>query len=128
MPDPREENLRKLWRALEALDARPLALGDLQQKELPVGWSPEALLDHGNRDLATAHGRVDILQYVHGKLETPEDYDALAGKAEPVDIGFGVFLVVGYEDLIDLKTLAGRDQDLTDIRALREARDETSAG
>jgi len=27
-----------------------------------------------------------------------------------------------YEDLIDFKNLAGRDQDLTDIRALREAR------
>jgi len=34
-------------------------------------------------------------------------------------------LFVGYNDLLDLKTIAGRGQDLVDIRALGEARGAT---
>jgi hypothetical protein len=36
-------------------------------------------------------------------------------------------LFASYEDLIDFKNIAGRDQDLIDIRALREARGETDS-
>ena len=127
VPDPREDNLRMLWDALLELKARPLAIGDLDPKELPVAWSLDSLLHRGNWDLATDRGRIDILQFVAGKIETAEDYDALAERAEAADIGFGPVLMVGYDDLIDFKTLASRDQDLTDIRALREARGDTSS-
>ena len=40
--------------------------------------------------------------------------------------GFGTLWIVGFDELIDLKTLAGRDQDLIDVRALREAHDDTA--
>jgi hypothetical protein len=57
-----------------------------------------------------------------GKLETPEDYERLAAAADEAHFDFGTVRFAGFEDLIDFKNLAGRDQDLTDIRALREAR------
>jgi hypothetical protein len=126
VPEPTEENLRRLWGALAEMEAEPLSLGDLRHDELPVPFTLQALLDLGNWDLATRHGRVDVLQYVVGKLESPEDYDRLARRADADHFEFGTVLFAGYEDLIDFKNLAGRDQDLTDIRALREARGDFS--
>jgi hypothetical protein len=122
VPEPSEANLRRLWAALQELDAAPLALQDLRPEELPEPFTIEGLLKLGNWDLSTKHGRLDLFQYVQGKLESAEDHATLAGRSEETRFDFGVVRFVSYGDLLDMKTLAGRDQDLVDIRALREAR------
>jgi hypothetical protein len=122
VPGPSEENLGRLWDALVELDAEPLALGDLRPQELPAQFTLERLLELGNWDLATRHGRVDVMQFLAGKLEAPEDYDGLRRRADEARFDFGTVRFVAYEDLLDLKNLAGRDQDLIDVRALRQAR------
>jgi hypothetical protein len=122
VPEPSADNLERLWEALEEMDAEPLAFGDLRADELPTSFTLQSLLEHANWDLATRYGRVDVLQYVTGKLEVPEDYAGLAARADTAHFEFGTVLFAGYDDLLDFKNLAGRDQDLTDIRALREAR------
>lgn len=122
VPEPNEQNLRRLWEALVGMEAEPLALGDLRPEELPTPFTLEGLLGLGSWDLATKHGRIDILQSLVGKLETPADYDALARRADKANFEFGTVLFASYADIIDFKNIAGRDQDLTDIRALREAR------
>lgn len=122
VPEPSEGNLRRLWDALQELEAQPLSLHDFRPEELPEPFALGGLLKLGNWDLATKHGRLDILQHLSGKLETEEDHAGLAERSETAHFDFGTIRVVGYEDLIDLKDLAGRDQDLIDIRALREAR------
>jgi hypothetical protein len=124
-PRPTPDNLTRLWQALEELEASPLALADFRPDELPVPFTLDGLLDLGSWDLETKHGRLDVLQHVPGKLEEAEDYDRLRDAAEAGRYEFGTVWFVGYEDLIDLKTIAGRDQDLIDIRALREARSDT---
>lgn len=122
VPDPNEQNVRRLWDALVEMEAEPLALGDFRPEELAAPFSLEGLLDLGNWDLATKHGRIDILQQLVGKIETPGDYDGLARRADRARFEFGTVLFASYNDIIDFKNIAGRDQDLTDIRALREAR------
>ncbi|HEV2250859.1 MAG TPA: hypothetical protein VGT60_10175 [Candidatus Limnocylindria bacterium] len=122
VPDPSDANLDRLWAALRELAAAPLALQDFRPEELPAPLTRESLRQLGNWDLATAHGRLDILQFIGGKLETAADYAALARGSEATRFDFGVVRFVGYGDLLDLKTIAGRDQDLLDIRALQEAR------
>jgi hypothetical protein len=122
VPEPSQGNLARLWDALREMKAEPLALGDIRPEELPAPFTLESLFGLGNWDLATRHGRVDVLQYLVGKIESPEDYAGLAERAETARFDFGTVSFAGYEDLIDFKNLAGRDQDLTDIRALREAR------
>lgn len=119
VPQPRGENLRRLWDALLEMEARPLSLGD---------FTLDGLLNLGNWDLASRYGRVDVLQYVAGKLETPDDYDGLVQHADEARFDFGAVLFAGYDDLIDFKNLAGREQDLIDIRALREARGDIGPG
>jgi hypothetical protein len=128
VPEPTDANLRRLWQALLEMAAHPLESGDFRADELPTPFNLEGLLQLGNWALMTRYGRLDILQYVHGKLETPEDYDRLEGEADELELEFGAVLFAGYDDLIDFKNVAGRDQDLTDIRALREARGEMRPG
>jgi hypothetical protein len=122
VPEPSAANLRRLWVALQELEAAPLALQHVRREELPEPLALEGLLKLGNWDLSTKHGRLDILQYIEGKLETTHDAVALAQRSEETRFDFGVVRFVSYDDLLDLKTIAGRDQDLVDIRALREAR------
>lgn len=126
VPGPDSENLERLWQALLEIDAEPFALGDFRPEELPAPFSQAELRRGGNWDLATVHGRLDIIQFRAGALETPEDYRRLRSSAVPERHPFGTWWVAGYQDLIDLKVLAGRDQDLVDIRALREANDDTA--
>ena len=126
VPSPQPENLGRLSTALVELNAKPRALGEFRPDELPVPLSLAGLLLGGNWDLDTRYGRLDILQQRAGALETPEDYRRLRASAVPESHGFGTVWFAGYDELIDLKTLAGRDQDLIDIRALREANDDTA--
>lgn len=126
VPDPSDANLRRLWAAMQDLDSAPLALQDFRPEELPEPFGLEGLLKLGNWDLSTRHGRLDVLQHINGKLETAEDYATLAQASEAMSFDFGVVRFVGYGDLLDLKTIAGRDQDLLDIRALQEARGDIS--
>ncbi len=126
VPAPDPENLEKLWQALVEVEAQPLALGYFRLEEVPVPFSRDGLLQGGSWDLSTVHGRLDIIQYRAGAIETPEDYKRLRASAVPEKHPFGTWSVAGYEDLIDLKMLAGREQDLVDIRALREANDDTA--
>ena len=126
VPAPDAANLDRLWAALVELDAEMLAVGEIRREEMPLQLSAEALRGGANWDLRTTQGRLDVIQYLEGALEAPGDYERLRSGAVPGRYSFGTVWVAGYEDLIDLKTLAGRDQDLIDIRALREANDDTA--
>lgn len=125
VPNPASDNLENLLRALKALDASPLELQDFRREELPVDLTLENLALGGNCAFSTKHGRLDVMQYIEGALETAEDYTRLRIDAVDSRFDFGTISFAGYEELLDLKTLAGRDTDLTDIRALREARGDT---
>jgi hypothetical protein len=81
-----------------------------------------SLAQGGSWELDTAHGLLHVLQYLVGKVESPDDYEGLRERADAIRYDFGTVRFAGYRDLIDLKYLAGREQDLIDIRALEEAR------
>ncbi len=121
---PDHNNLRLLWAALQALEAQPLQPDDVPKKDWPVDLTLEGLCLGANWLLMTKHGRLDVLQYIEDKLETPADYKQLKEGAEAVQFDYGCVYFVGYADLIDLKNLAGRPDDERDIRALYDARKE----
>ena len=125
VPAPDPKNLERLWAALNELAARPSAVGDFRPDELAASLSLDSLVRGGNWELSTRDGRLDILQYREGAIESVDDYRRLRAGAVRGRYDFGDVWVVGYDDLIDLKSLAGRDQDLADIRALREANEDT---
>ena len=127
VPEPSRENLERLLEALAELEARQSAIGDLAAHELPATLSLDGLLTGGNWDLETRFGRLDLMQFIDGALESPEDYRRLRSSAVAGTFEFGLTWFAGYRELLDLKQLAGRDQDLIDIRALREANRDTLA-
>jgi len=122
VPDPSSANIGRLWDALSDLDARPADLPGIRPDEHAVAFSRESLELGGSRELETRFGLLHVLQHLFGKVESAEDYARLRERAEPIRYDFGTVRFVGYEDLVDLKYLAGREQDMTDIRALAEAR------
>ena len=75
----------------------------------------------GNWALKTEHGRVDVMQWLPGAAA----YEELDANAVPIDVrGVGVVRFAGYEDVVAMKTAAGRRQDDEDLARLREARGE----
>lgn len=75
----------------------------------------------GNWALQTDHGPVDVMQWPPGAAA----YDELDETAVPIDVrGVGVVRFASYEDVVAMKTAAGRRQDEEDLARLREARDE----
>jgi hypothetical protein len=121
VPRPGEENLTRLWRALNELDAQPQGLEDFRPEEMPVEWGLEGLIEGGgNWIVHTRFGRLDVMQWV----EPFDSYDELRESAieEYVDEIGSTLLVAGVDDLIAMKEAAGRDQDRIDITALRMAR------
>jgi hypothetical protein len=120
VPKPGEENIRRLWRALEELEAEPLGLEDFRAEEPPVEWSLEGLIEgRANWIVQTRFGRLDVMQSV----DPFESYEELRGNAVGVDVeeSGGTILVAGLDELIVMKEVAGRDQDLIDITRLRMA-------
>lgn len=120
VPAPGEDNLTRLWRALEELEAESQGLEDLRPEGMPVEWSLEGLIQGGgNWIIHTRFGRLDVMQWV----EPFDSYDQLRANAveEHVEEIGGTILIAGLDDLVAMKEVAGRDQDLIDITRLRMA-------
>ncbi len=92
----------------------PVAADDLCDPELRKGWIADKVMraftfhlpDHPLSD-------IDIL------IDSPIDYAELSLRAERVDAGGLMLHIAGVEDLIRMKEVAARDQDLADADALR---------
>jgi hypothetical protein len=120
VPMPGEENLARLWRALDELEAQPQGLEDFRSQEMPGEWSLDGLIaGGGNWIVHTRHGRLDVMQWVE-RFESYDELRANAVEAIVEEVGAAI-LVAGLEDLIAMKQAAGRDQDRLDVTALRMA-------
>lgn len=120
VPAPNPQNLERLTQVLRGLDAQIEGAEDFENEELPDPLDPEALALGGNWVLRTRLGRFDIMQWI--------GEDELWGKLSPAAIEAEIdglaIKVVSYEDLVALKTMANRPEDLTDLQRLRQARGE----
>jgi hypothetical protein len=105
---------------MDHLDTQVEGSEEFEDEELPDPLDPEALGLGGNWVLHTRLGRLDILQWIG------EDalWEKLAPAAVEAEIGDFTVKMVSYEDLIALKEIAGRPEDLIDLQRLRQARGE----
>lgn len=120
VPAPDSQNLTRLARVLRALDAQIEGAEDFEDGELLDPLDPEVLGQGGNWVLRTRLGRFDVMQWIG------EDalWEKLAPSAIETDIDGLPIRIVSYEDLVALKEMAGRPEDLTDLQRLRQARGE----
>ena len=119
VPAPDPANLERLANLLERLDAEVEGAEEFDAAELPDPFDPIALARGGNWVLLTRLGRLDIMQWI--------GEDALWEKLSPAAIEDEIdglpIKMVSYEDLVALKEMAGRPEDLTDLQRLRQARE-----
>jgi hypothetical protein len=118
VPDPELENLRRLHDALVAIHARPIETGEFDPRELPVAFDLDGLAGGGNWAVITDFGRIDIMQWLEGV-----SFRALRRRAVHRDLpDVGRVWFAGLDDLIAMKSAAGRPQDLVDIEELKKHR------
>jgi predicted nucleotidyltransferase len=121
VPNPARANLERLTLALAEMKAE-IDVGDLAPDELGVTLNVEGFAQGGNFCLLTEHGRLDVMQDLSGMSSYTDLRDdatqaSMPGVSEPL-------FFAGYEDLVAMKSAAGRDQDLIDLTDLRRARGE----
>lgn len=121
VPAPDPENLERLALLLRRLDAQIEGADEFEEGELPDPLDPGALGLGGNWVLRTRLGRFDIMQWIGDEAL----WEKLAPAALDAEVDGLRVKVVSYEDLVRLKEMAGRPEDLTDLRRLRQARGET---
>ena len=120
VPAPDPSNLEKLARVLRRLDTEVEGAQEFESDELPDPLDPGALALGGNWVLITRLGRLDIMQW----LGDDPLWEKLSPAAIQDQIGDIPVKFVSYEDLVALKELAARPEDLTDLERLRDARKE----
>ncbi|HEV3048101.1 MAG TPA: nucleotidyl transferase AbiEii/AbiGii toxin family protein [Solirubrobacteraceae bacterium] len=109
-----QANLDKLGELLTALGAR------LRGAEEDVPFVPDGrTLKHTQMlTLTTRDGDIDLLTDPAGS----PGYAALKRKASHIDLNGCTALIASVDDLIAMKSAAGRPQDLVDLESLRVAR------
>jgi hypothetical protein len=119
VPDPSPANLERLALLLNDLDYVIIGADEFEPDEL-VHPDVQGLTEGGSWVLQTRFGRLDILQHVAPDIE----YDDLASQAIEDEVFGARIRFCSYPHLIAMKQAAGRDQDLVDLRRLRELRGE----
>jgi Nucleotidyl transferase AbiEii toxin, Type IV TA system len=112
-----QANLDRLGAVLVKLDARLRGVDE----ELLFVADPRTLRRTQMLTLTTAAGDIDLLADPPGS----PGYASLRRKASAIDLQGDTVLVASIEDLIAMKTAAGRPQDLVDLESLRIARRRT---
>jgi predicted nucleotidyltransferase len=119
VPAPDRGNLERLAEVLRGLDAHVEGAEEFSEGEMPDPLDPGALELGGNWVLATRLGRLDVMQWIG---DHPL-WEELSPRSIEDSVGDLPIRFVGYDDLIRLKELAGRPEDLADLQRLREVRE-----
>jgi hypothetical protein len=115
-PSRSRKNLEQLAECLRELGARLRGVDD----DVPFLLDARTLATGNNFTFATEAGDLDVLALPSGVA----GYEALAANASPVDIDGVTVLVVDIDDLIRMKTAAGRPKDRVEVEILAALRDE----
>lgn len=115
--DLEKSNILKAMAALEELEYHPrapVAVTDFAEESIRAAW----IRDKGMKVFSLWSSRlpgteVDIF------AENPFPFEAGYERAQRVTVKGISFRIVGVEDLIAMKEMAGRDKDLLDLKVLR---------
>jgi hypothetical protein len=127
-PSPARENLERLATLLRRWKVQQLGVGegDFEAAELPFDPTSAAdLAEGGNFRLTTPYGVLDLMQWVPG-IDSDHAYTQLAHTAVTAHAFDLEIRVCSLADLRVMKAVAGRPQDLQDLRDLAAAHPEAA--
>ncbi len=110
-------NLRLLVSAMTRLGYRPRA--PVEPEELCDPERRREWIDDKGMLAFTFHLPGHPLADIDVLIDSPVSFAELASRAEQIDAGGLMLRIASVEDLIRMKLVAGRDQDLADVDALR---------
>lgn len=119
-------NLRRLVSAMNRLGYRPRAPvepADLCDPDLRRAW-----IENKGMRAFTFHLPGHPLSDIDILIDSPLDFAELSVGAERVNAGGLTLHIAGLEDLIRMKEVAARDQDLADADALRRLLEDRRRG
>jgi hypothetical protein len=118
------ENLERLVKALKGLGYRPRAPVDIEDfvdHSKRQQWAEER-----NMTVFSLFSNIHQATEIDVFLKPPLDFDTAYGRSVRQEVGPGTPAVFcSLEDLIELKTLAGRPEDREDIEKLKQLRKES---
>lgn len=118
VPNPDPENLKRLARVLQDINAQHIGVGDFKPEEFPYDpTDPVQLAEGANFRLDTDLGPMDIMQWVAG-IETDLAFVELTSATMPVKFRDIEIRACGLNHLLAMKRAAGRPRDLEDIERL----------
>ena len=120
-PDPDAENLRRLCRALEEMNARLRTT--TEPEGVPFKCTELLLSQMSMLNLVTDNGDFDL----SFRPAASDGYPDLVANAVDVDIGGFVVKVAALQDIIRSKETANRDKDRVALPQLYALRDEIAA-
>ena len=120
IPAPYAENFERLAAALLVLEAHPAELGSRG----PTPTAEQLRMAPIAPPLSTRHGELHILNEVPGA----GDYEEMRARALSIDLDGTVMRIVGVDDLIRMKRVAGRLGDIEDVEALITLADAETGG
>lgn len=113
-----ETNLRKAVAALEGLGYRPrapVAFGEFVDPARRTAWQR----DRG-MTVFSAFSREHPATEIDLFIDPPFDFDDVSRRAVAMEFAPGLRIpIIGLDDLIAMKSAAGRPQDLEDVRRLK---------
>jgi hypothetical protein len=107
-------NLQRLGELLVELDARLRGIDE----DLPFVPDAPTLKQAAMLTLTTGEGDIDLLADPPGS----PGYAALKRRASRIELDGNIVLVASIDDLIAMKSAAGRPQDIVDLESLEIAR------
>jgi hypothetical protein len=120
MVEMSEPNLRRLVRALSALDYRPkvpVRLADFISEQNRRDWQQKK----GMVVFAVTRGDSDPME-LDIMVDSPLDFTSAYRRRTVLGAGDIRVPVVSIDDLIEMKRHASREQDLSDVEALKDVK------
>ncbi len=120
MLDLSKDNLTKFFGVLKQLKfipKLPIKMEDLADESLRKKWAKE-------KNMIVFSFVKDDYKIIDVFVENPIDFEEAYSRKQAKKAGNTVVDVISFDDLIGLKKLSAREQDLIDIKMLEELRNE----
>jgi hypothetical protein len=113
-----EKNIRKFVKTIQNLGFRPRV--PMKSEDIVDPLVRQRLRQEKNMKVFSFYHPKEAISLVDVLIDEPLDYQKIKAHVEKMKVGKLLVPVISSDDLIALKKISGRPQDLADIESLRQ--------